>query len=169
MVPIRTQAVNAWEAGAMVEIASPWEDRGIIDDPYPFYEKLRESAPVWRVPGSRTFYVAPWALVAEAVARPDDFSSNLTAVLIADADGLPAEFDMTPLGSAINVLATGDEPDHGPAAQARRTPLHCRPPRRARARPRLGDGPTVVGIASRARRRTTAALSGCRSSATACR
>ncbi len=99
----------------MVEIASPWEDRGIIDNPYPFYEKLRESAPVWRVPGSRTFYVAPWALVAEAVARPDDFSSNLTAVLIADADGLPAEFDMTPLGSAINVLATGDEPDHGPA------------------------------------------------------
>ena len=115
MVPIRTQAVNAWEADAMVEIASPWEDRRIIDDPYPFYEKLRESAPVWRVPGSRTFYVAPWALVAEAVARPDDFSSNLNAVLIADADGLPAEFDMTPLGSAINVLATGDEPDHGPA------------------------------------------------------
>ncbi len=99
----------------MVEIASPWEDRSLIDDPYPFYEKLRESAPVWQVPGSRTFYVAPWALVAEAVARPDDFSSNLTAVLIADADGLPTEFDMTPLGSAINVLATADEPEHGPA------------------------------------------------------
>ena len=65
----------------MVEIASPWEDRTIIDDPYPFYEKLRESAPVWRVPGSRTFYVAPWALVADVVSRPDDFSSNLTAVL----------------------------------------------------------------------------------------
>ncbi len=98
----------------MVEIASPWEDRGIIADPYPFYATLRESAPVWQVPGSRTFYVAPWALVAEAVARRDDFSSNLTAVLIADAGGGPTEFDMTLMGSAINVLATGDEPDHGP-------------------------------------------------------
>ena len=99
----------------MVEIASPWEDRSIIDDPYPFYARLRESAPVWRVPGTRTFYVAPWALVAEAVARPDDFSSNLTAVLITGPDGHATEFDMTPLGAAINVLATGDEPDHGPA------------------------------------------------------
>ena len=34
----------------MVPIASPWEDRSLIDDPYPFYEKLRVSAPVWRVP-----------------------------------------------------------------------------------------------------------------------
>jgi cytochrome P450 len=98
----------------VIEIASPWEDRGIIDDPYPFYEKLRESAPVWQVPGTRTFFVAPWALVTEAVARTDDFSSNLTAVLMADADGGPTEFDMTPLGAAINVLATGDEPEHGP-------------------------------------------------------
>ncbi len=98
----------------MVEIASPWEDRGIIDDPYPFYDRLRASAPVWQVPGTRTFYVAPWALVAEAVARPDDFSSNLTAVLITDAAGNPTEFEMTPMGSPINVLATGDEPDHGP-------------------------------------------------------
>ena len=98
----------------MVEIESPWDDQSIIDDPYPFYAKLRESAPVWRVPGTRTFYVAPWELVAEVVARPDDFSSNLTAVLITGPDGRPTEFDMTPLGSAINVLATGDEPDHGP-------------------------------------------------------
>jgi cytochrome P450 family 144 len=98
----------------VVEIASPWEDRSIIDDPYPFCATLRESAPVWRVPGTRTFYVAPWELVAEAVARVDDFSSNLTAVLIAGPDGHATEFDMTPLGAAINVLATGDEPDHGP-------------------------------------------------------
>jgi len=99
----------------MVDIASPWEDRTIIDDPYPFYRTLRESAPVWRLPGTRTFYVAPWALVADAIARPDDFSSNLTAVLITGPDGHATEFDMTPLGAAINVLATGDEPDHGPA------------------------------------------------------
>ncbi len=99
----------------MGAILSPWEDRSIIDDPYPFYTRLRAEAPVWRVPGSRTYYVAPWALVADAVARPDDFSSNLTAVLIADDHGKAAELDMTPLGPAINVLATGDEPEHGPA------------------------------------------------------
>ena len=98
----------------MTDILSPWADRGIVDDPYPFYAQLRESAPVWRVPGTRTFFVATWELVAEAVARVDDFSSNLTAVLITDADGGATEFDMTALGSAINVLATGDEPDHTP-------------------------------------------------------
>lgn len=96
-------------------LLSPWEDRSVVDDPYPFYARLRDEAPVWQVPGTRTHYVAPWALVADAVARPDDFSSNLTAVLIEGEDGLPTELDMTPLGPAINVLATGDEPAHGPA------------------------------------------------------
>ena len=96
----------------MTDIRGPWADRSIVDDPYPFYAQLRERAPVWRVPGTRTFFVAPWDLVAEAVARVDDFSSNLTAVLITGPDGGATEFDMTPLGPAINVLATGDEPDH---------------------------------------------------------
>jgi cytochrome P450 len=96
----------------MTEIRSPWEDRRIVDDPYPFYATLRESAPVWRVPGTSTSFVAPWEVVSEAVARTDDFSSNLTAVLITGPDGRPTEFDMTVLGPAINVLATGDEPDH---------------------------------------------------------
>ena len=83
----------------MTAIQSPWADRSIVDDPYPFYAWLRETAPVWQVPGTRTFFVAPWELVAEAVARVDDFSSNLTAVLIAGYDGDATEFDMTPLGS----------------------------------------------------------------------
>src|SRR5436309_15247275 len=91
----------------MTDIRGPWADRSIVDDPYPFYAQLRECAPVWRVPGTRTFFVAPWDLVAEAVARVEDFSSNLTAVLITGPDGGATEFDMTPLGPAINVLATG--------------------------------------------------------------
>jgi cytochrome P450 len=103
-------------------ILSPWVDRSIVDDPYPFYARLRETAPVWQVPGTRTFFVAPWELVAEAVARVDDFSSNLTAVLIAGDDGDATEFDMTPLGPAINVLATGDDPDH--AAQRKLVAPH---------------------------------------------
>ncbi|HEY8216429.1 MAG TPA: cytochrome P450 [Acidimicrobiia bacterium] len=98
----------------MAEIASPWADRAIVDDPYPFYAALREQAPVWRVPRTGTRFVASWELVEEAVGRPDDFSSNLTAVLVTGTDGGPAEFDMTPLGAAINVLATGDEPEHTP-------------------------------------------------------
>ena len=39
--------------------------------------------------------------LADAVARPDDFSSNLNAVLITGPDGHATEFDMTPLGAAI--------------------------------------------------------------------
>jgi cytochrome P450 family 144 len=106
----------------VTDILSPWADGRIVDDPYPFYARLRETAPVWHLPGTRTYFVATWALVAEAVARADDFSSNLTAVLITDADGNPTEFDMTPLGPAINVLATGDDPDH--AAQRKLVAPH---------------------------------------------
>ena len=87
-------------------------DRRSLDDPYPLYDHLRREAPVWQVPGTRTWLVTSWSLVAEATARPEDFSSNLTALLVSDADGRPAEFDMTALGTAIDVLATADDPSH---------------------------------------------------------
>jgi len=32
-------------------------DPTVIEDPYPFYRRLREEAPVWRVPGTDIFVV----------------------------------------------------------------------------------------------------------------
>jgi cytochrome P450 len=84
----------------------------LLDDPYPTYSTLRQDAPVWRVPGTRTWLVTTWALVVEANSRADDFSSNLTARLVSGPDGQPVEFDLTSLGTAIDVLATADDPTH---------------------------------------------------------
>ena len=84
----------------------------LLDDPYPMYRRLRQDAPVWRVPGTRTWLVTTWALVSEANGRSDDFSSHLTALLVSGPDGEPVEFDLTSLGTAIDVLATADDPSH---------------------------------------------------------
>ncbi|MFM8862292.1 MAG: cytochrome P450 [Acidimicrobiia bacterium] len=83
-----------------------------IDDPAPFYEFLRTHAPVWEMPGSGTFVVSTAALVAEVVARPEEFSSNLTSLLYTDDAGHPTVFDMSHRGAAIHVLATADPPNH---------------------------------------------------------
>jgi cytochrome P450 len=84
----------------------------VIDDPAPLYAQLRREAPVWEVPGSRSFLVTTHALVEEALARPEDFSSNLTSLVYRDTDGSAAVFDMSPMGDAIHVLATADPPTH---------------------------------------------------------
>jgi cytochrome P450 len=83
-----------------------------VDDPAPFYEFLRMHAPVWEMPGSGTFVVSTASLVAEAVARPEEFSSNLTSLLYTDDAGHPTVFDMSHRGAAIHVLATADPPTH---------------------------------------------------------
>ncbi|MFE3444670.1 cytochrome P450 [Nocardia sp. NPDC059180] len=83
-----------------------------LDDPYPTYRMLGEQAPVWRVPGTDFFLVSTWDLVTEAATRADDFSSNLTGVMIHQADGAPLVFDMDGGGQAVHVLATADDPVH---------------------------------------------------------
>jgi cytochrome P450 len=83
-----------------------------LDDPAPLYAHLRAHAPVWELPGTGTYLVSTAALVAEATARPEDFSNNLLGLLYTGDDGLPTVFDMTHLGSAIHVLSTSDPPVH---------------------------------------------------------
>ncbi|HUV09480.1 MAG TPA: cytochrome P450 [Acidimicrobiia bacterium] len=85
-------------------------DTNVIDDPYPFYDRLRVEAPVWEVPGTGVFTVCTFDLVAEATDRVDDFSSHLTCLLHRDPTGLPGRL---PFGGAdVQVLATADPPDH---------------------------------------------------------
>ena len=83
-----------------------------LQDPYPLYDRLRTAGPVHRV-GASAFYVAPdWAAVEDAIARVDDFSSNLTATMVYHPDGTVTSFDMDPLGGPTHVLATADDPAH---------------------------------------------------------
>ena len=63
-----------------------------LDDPYPFYAQLRETDPVHRVSDSNFYLVSTWELVNDAVMRPQDFSSNLTASMVLDPDGGVSEF-----------------------------------------------------------------------------
>lgn len=86
-------------------------DAVAVEDPYPFYADLRRHSPVHRVPGTDFFLVSTWDAVQEATARVDDFSSNLTAVLVHQGEAITV-FDMDAVGSAGHVLATADDPHH---------------------------------------------------------
>jgi cytochrome P450 len=84
-------------------------DPAVIDDPYPFYRQLHETAPVWWVPGTDVYVISSFALVAEATTRIDDFSNNMNCLLYRDDEGLPARL---PFGVELQALATADPPLH---------------------------------------------------------
>ncbi len=84
----------------------------VLDDPRPFYDVLRRDAPVWQVPGQDSFLVSDPALVREAVARTEDFSSNIVNVLHDDGHGCPVSHQIAGYGDPIHVLATADPPEH---------------------------------------------------------
>lgn len=86
-------------------------DPAVVESPYSFYDELRRTAPVHRVPGTDFFLVSTWDAVREAVSRADDFSSNLTAALV-HPRGEAGVFDLTGDAPAWHVLATGDDPAH---------------------------------------------------------
>ena len=83
-----------------------------LDNPYPFSAQLRQSSPVHQLSGSQFYVVSSWDLIAEALARPEDFSSNLTATMVCHDDGTVTEFPVAELGSPLHVLATADDPSH---------------------------------------------------------
>jgi len=76
-------------------------DPAAIDEPYRFYEDLREGAPVWEVPGTGIFTVAKFQLLAEAAGRVEDFSSNITCLLYRDVDGMPCRLPFGDAGSRL--------------------------------------------------------------------
>ena len=83
-----------------------------LADPYPLYDRMRAEAPVHRVGDSVFYAVCGWEAVLEAVARVDDFSSNLTATMVYREDGTITPFDMGEPGSPMHALATADDPAH---------------------------------------------------------
>lgn len=82
----------------------------IVDNPYPFYRRLRAEAPVWKVADTGVVTVSTHALVAEATSRVEDFSSNIDCLLYRDDDGLPRRVSFG--GEGVQVLATADPPAH---------------------------------------------------------
>jgi cytochrome P450 len=88
-------------------------DPVLLDAPYDFFARLRRDAPVWRAPGTRVSLVANWELVVDATSRTEDFSSNLTGVLVRGADGRPKVLEFPPDVIASAAIATADPPAHG--------------------------------------------------------
>lgn len=104
------------------------------------YDQLAVEAPLWKLPGLDAVYLAcTRALVEEAIAKPEQLSSNLTRVLFRDESGAPALWDMAPLGDDSHRLATADPPAHT-ADRRLLLPFLGRPAMRARE-------PFVRGIA----------------------
>ena len=85
-------------------------DPETVEDPYPFYAALREHAPVYRVPGTDIHFVSKRHLIEEALERQDDFSANLTGVLMTGAAGEPQVFDLSNFGRTVDAIANADEP-----------------------------------------------------------
>jgi cytochrome P450 family 144 len=67
--------------------------------------------PVHRIGDSGFYAVCSWDAVNDVIARPQDFSSNLTATMTFH-DGKVGEFPISELGSDMQALATADDPVH---------------------------------------------------------
>jgi cytochrome P450 len=83
-----------------------------VQDPYPLYDRLRAEGPVHRIGDSGFYVVCDWAAINDAVNRPEDFSSNLTAAMMFSAEGTVVPFELDRLGGPTQVLATADDPTH---------------------------------------------------------
>ncbi|OBB01037.1 cytochrome [Mycobacteriaceae bacterium 1482268.1] len=87
-----------------------FDDR-FVQNPYPLYERMLADGPVHRIGDSGFYAVCSWDAVNDVVARPHDFSSNLTATMTFQ-DGTVGEFPMGELGAEMQALATADDPAH---------------------------------------------------------
>src|SRR6478672_5717785 len=87
-----------------------FDDR-FVQHPYPLYERMLAAGPVHPIGDSGFYAVCGWDAVNEVIARPQDFSSNLTATMTFQ-DGKVGSFPMGELGGDIQALATADDPAH---------------------------------------------------------
>ncbi|WP_163722999.1 cytochrome P450 [Mycolicibacterium psychrotolerans] len=99
-------AVQAGPLGAAL-----FDDR-VIQDPYPLYAQMRAAGPVHRIGDSDFHAVCSWDAVTEAVARTEDFSSNLTGTMTYQPGGSIGGFGMDVVGGPTQVLAIADDPAH---------------------------------------------------------
>jgi cytochrome P450 len=87
-----------------------FEDQ-FVQDPYPLYERMLAVGPLHPIGESGFSAVCTWDAVNDVIARPEDFSSNLTASMTYQS-GLVRAFPMGELGADVQALATADDPAH---------------------------------------------------------
>lgn len=84
-----------------------------IENPYPFYEALREEAPLFKPQGADCYYLSRYEDIKRVAMDPEHFSSNIVAILLAGGSGklstfVPPRLPMAP----PDVLALQDPPAH---------------------------------------------------------
>lgn len=84
-----------------------------IENPYAFYEALREEAPLFKPKGADCYYLSRYEDIKQVAMDPDRFSSNIVAILLAGGSGrlstfVPPRLPMAP----PDVLALQDPPVH---------------------------------------------------------
>ena len=93
-------------------ISQSIHDPGVIENPYPFYNTLQAEAPVYQVPGTIVYLVSSWQLIHQVLSNQQDYSANLTGILITGENGDLELFDFTQFGGTVNAIANADEPFH---------------------------------------------------------
>ncbi|MFB1297098.1 cytochrome P450 [Mycobacterium sp. pW049] len=96
----------------MTDLGAALFDEEFLQDPYPLYARMHARAPLHRVADSDFYVVCGWDAVTEALARTEDFSSNLTGAMRVQPDGTVGLLPMDGLGSPSHALATADDPAH---------------------------------------------------------
>lgn len=86
-------------------------DDDYIQDPYLLYERMHADGQVHAIGDSGFYAVSGWDAINDVIARPDDFSSNLTATMTYE-NGKVGRFAFSALGSEMQALATADDPAH---------------------------------------------------------
>jgi len=96
----------------MEKVVDPFAPES-LEDPYELYEYLQREAPVHQLPGTEIWIVTRHADVVEAAAKPEVFSSNISAVVYTGGGPNPVVLAADPDAiGAVDVLATADPPDH---------------------------------------------------------
>lgn len=58
-----------------------------IENPYPFYDALREEAPLFKPRRADCYYLSRYEDIKQVAMDPDRFSSNIVAILLAGGSG----------------------------------------------------------------------------------
>ena len=84
-------------------------DPEVVQNPYPFYDAVRRTSPVWQVGESNIYLVTAFDALAEAARRTADFSSEMRKLIYRDPNGLPVSL---PVDLGPPTLAIADPPVH---------------------------------------------------------
>ncbi len=90
-------------------------DPAFLQDPHPFYARLRKDAPVFRDPKNNVVYVSTYDLIREVNSRPNLFSNKFATQLRSGSttEQDPEELAIQKEGwTVVDTMLTADPPEH---------------------------------------------------------